>query len=132
MSETSAIMLPPRAEVMSGPTASRANRQPHASPGIAWSRSLTIVVVKTSTRAVRGRTRSEPEPKSVWPTIRMSGAPNIASAVRTGDPVAAKVMVPSARDATAYAPMLMHWTRKRTRNSRMANKPVGRSSPDPP
>jgi len=89
MSETSAIMLPPRAEVMSGPTARSTKRQPQGRPGIAWSKSLTSVVVVTRTRAVRGRTRSDPEPKSACPTIRMSGAPNIDSAVRTGEPVAA-------------------------------------------
>ncbi len=42
MSETSAIMLPPRAEVMSGPTASSAKRHPHSSPGSACSRSVTM------------------------------------------------------------------------------------------
>ena len=81
---------------------------------------VASVVDVTSTSAVRGRTRSEPEPKSDWPTIRISGAPNIDSAVSIGEPVPAYVVAPRARLPIEMAAIVMQRARNSTRNSARA------------
>jgi len=120
MSDISAIMLPPVADMTSHGMASRMNRAHQASPGTAWRRFMTSPAEATSMSARRGRSRSDRERRNVDPRSRTSGPPNMLRAVRTGELVAAKVMVPRARLLAEAEATVRHCSTKRTRNSRIA------------
>ena len=120
-SDISAMALPAVADITSHGIAISTKRQPHARSGSACSRLVATMTASTRTSAWRGRIRSDSASSSDEPSSRTSGPPNMLSAVRIGEPVAAYMIVPSARLATEPDITMKHWDRNRTRNSETEN-----------